>query len=166
MNQEKTIAEQLTLAYIQAGRSIDGKTIVIVAQSLDDALDFSDENEVRAVFKKAKDMSDIPTQKTLKEALVNYRAEHTAYIPRNDNTPKLESDGGKIVRNGDEMRYMMATQRLSGIYFGMDEQTARNIVEKFESEPKNEEMKNYQRRWIAENAKAYRAKLDSMGRAA
>ena len=69
------ISEQLTVAYMQAGKKLTGENVAVVAKSIMDAIGFSSVEEVRESFRRAKMMQDIPTQRTLAEALANHRAE-------------------------------------------------------------------------------------------
>ena len=164
---EKAVAAELTLAYMQAGRSISDKAVLVVANSLSAALDFSDEEEVREAFRRARDVVDVPTQRYLKDALSNYRAERRKYEESraaSSATPRVEFGGSRMVSKA-ETRYIEATQALAGIYFGMDIETARRVAATFEMDPRNREMVDYQRGWIVRNAKASLAKLESMRRA-
>lgn len=151
---EKLVAEQLTLAYVQAGKSIAKNTVVVVANSLADALGFSDENEVRETFRRAKDMADIPTQRVLKEALANHRAESIAYVPPQTETPRIGYVGSRIPSH-DEKMYILATQRLAGLYPYMKAEDAKRIAEEFEADPKNRDFVDYQRGWIYRNARKF-----------
>lgn len=151
----EAIHQQLILSYTQAGRVVP-TTVGVVAAALQDALQFSSVEEVHNAFRKARDMADVPTQRVLKEALTNHRQENLPQ-PRvyaiEDNRP-----GKKIVTN-EETEYMIATQALCDIYFGMDKETARAIVERFEADPKNAECVAYQRAWLKKNMAFYRAQL-------
>ena len=69
------VVNELTLAYMQAGSKISTANAIDVAKSLCESLDFKDAVEVKATFRRAKMMQDIPTQRTLAEALANHRAE-------------------------------------------------------------------------------------------
>jgi hypothetical protein len=161
-NVTRAIHDELVLSYTQGGRVVPS-TVAVVATSLRDALGFADEEEVHRAFCRARDMADVPTQRVLKEALGNYRAEHRAYIE----PPKvaaIESDGSKLATN-EETRYIMATQTLCGMSFGMDKELAMSIVKEFEADPKHDENVAYQRRWLKRNMNVYRAKLDKMLRA-
>ena len=149
------IVEELTIAYIALGRNISKENALVVASSLHRALNFNDVDEVRATFCRAKNIADIPTQRVLGEALTNHRAEHTAYIPPKRNVPAVGYDGAKLVKN-DEIPYMMATQRLYGIYLEMDETAARQIVRDFEANPKNKPFVEYQKKWLRDNGTKYR----------
>ena len=151
----EAIHQQLILSYTQAGRVVP-TTVGVVAAALQDALQFSSVEEVHNAFRKARDMADVPTQRVLKEALTNYRQENLPQ-PRvyaiEDNRP------GKKLATNEETGYMMATQTLCDIYFGMDKETARAIVERFEADPKNAECVAYQRAWLKKNMKHYREQL-------
>lgn len=149
------IIEELTISYIAMGRNVSKENALVVASSLQNALKFNDVDEVRDTFRRAKNIADIPTQRVLGEALTNHRAENTAYKSRlQSNVPTVGYDGAKLVKN-DEASYMMATQRLCGIYLEMDEATARQIVRDFEANPKNKSFVEYQRKWLRENGGKY-----------
>lgn len=104
MNIEKAIAEELTLSYMQAGRSITGENVVIVAQSLARAVDFRNEQEVHAAFTKARDTEAIPLQGTLKgivdsmrrletsEAMIEYSDPRWPWLPKSDLMRKTNFD--------------------------------------------------------------------------
>lgn len=150
------IVEELTIAYITLGRNISKENALVVASSLHRALNFNDVDEVHDAFRRAKNIADIPTQRVLGEALTNHRAENTAYKSRPQrNVPAVGYDGAKLVKN-DEIPYMMATQRFYGIYLGMDEATARQIVRDFEANPKNKSFVEYQKKWLRDNGEKYR----------
>lgn len=138
MNIEKAIAEELTLSYMQAGRSVTGENVVIVAQSLERALDFRNEQEVHDVFKRARDMADVPTQMVLKQAMQNHRAERipaSQAITWNPSLTKSQSD------------YIHAWWHLRGTKMAwLTDSQAEEIVDRFESDPKNKEFKEYQHR--------------------
>lgn len=145
----EAIHQQLILSYTQAGRVVP-TTIGVVAASLQDAIQFNDVGEVHDAFRRARDMADIPTQRVLKEALTNHRRENLPK-PRvyaiEDNRP-----GKKLAKN-DETAYIMATQALCGIYFGIDMDCARKYVERFEADPRNAECVAYQRAWLKKEMK-------------
>ena len=69
------ITEQLTVAYMQAGKKLTGENVAVVAKSLMYAVGFRSVDEVKDSFRRAKMVQDIPTQRTLAEALANHRAE-------------------------------------------------------------------------------------------
>lgn len=75
------ISEQLTVAYMQAGKKLTGENVAVVAKSIMDAIGFASVEEVRETFRRAKMMQDIPTQRTLAEALANHRAETYSQAP-------------------------------------------------------------------------------------
>lgn len=75
------ITEQLTVAYMQAGKKLTGENVAVVAKSLMDAVGFRSVDEVKDSFRRAKMMQDIPTQRTLAEALANHRAETYSQAP-------------------------------------------------------------------------------------
>ena len=157
----QAIHDELVLSYTQAGRVVP-TTVAVVAAALMDAIKFSDDEEVHESFKRARMMADVPTQRVLNESLTNYRAEYRAYIAAPE-VPRIEHSGSKLVSNA-ETEYIKATQRLCGIFFGIDEERAREIVTEFEADQRNKEMVEYQRGWLKKNAKALRAKLDAMAR--
>lgn len=88
---EKILAEtseQITVAYMQAGKRITGENVAVVAKSIMDSIGFASVEEVRESFRRAKMMQDIPTQRTLAEALANHRAEtysQTSSLPLIEN---------------------------------------------------------------------------------
>ena len=69
------IYKELVLSYTQTGRVVP-TTLAVVSKSLTGSLKFSDVEEVHEAFRRARDMADIPTQRVLKEALANHRAEN------------------------------------------------------------------------------------------
>lgn len=69
------IYKELVLSYTQAGRVVP-TTLAVVSKSLTESLKFSNVEEVHEAFRRARDMADIPTQRVLKEALANHRAEN------------------------------------------------------------------------------------------
>lgn len=69
------VVNELTLAYMQAGSHISADNALNVAKSLCESIDFKSVEEVKAAFRRAKMVTDIPTQRTLAEALKNHRAE-------------------------------------------------------------------------------------------
>ena len=82
------ISEQLTVAYMQAGKKLTGENVAVVAKSIMDAIGFASVEDVRESFRRAKMMQDIPTQRTLAEALANHRAEtfsQTSSLPLIEN---------------------------------------------------------------------------------
>ena len=82
------ITEQLTVAYMQAGKKLTGENVAVVAKSLMDAVGFRSVDEVKDSFRRAKMVQDIPTQRTLAEALANHRAEsysQTSSLPLIEN---------------------------------------------------------------------------------
>ncbi len=153
----EAIHQQLILSYTQAGRVVP-TTIGVVAAALQDAIQFNDVGEVHNAFRRARDMADIPTQRVLKEALTNHRREnlpparHEAMIE--DNSP------GKKIATNEEVKYIMATQALCEIYFGIDKESAKRYVEWFEADPKNKEMVDYQRAWLKKNYRKLKEELE------
>ena len=82
------ISEQLTVAYMQAGKKLTGENVAVVAKSIMDAIGFASVEDVRESFRRAKMMQDIPTQRTLADALANHRAEtysQTSSLPLIEN---------------------------------------------------------------------------------
>lgn len=82
------ITEQLTVAYMQAGKKLTGENVAVVAKSLMDAVGFRSVDDVKDSFRRAKMVQDIPTQRTLAEALANHRAEtysQTSSLPLIEN---------------------------------------------------------------------------------
>ena len=75
------ISEQITVAYMQAGKKLTGENVAVVAKSLMDAVGFRSVDEVKDSFRRAKMVQDIPTQRTLAEALANHRAETYSQTP-------------------------------------------------------------------------------------
>lgn len=135
------VHQELTLSYTQAARVVPS-TIDVVAASLADALDFSNVQEVHDTFKRARNMEDIPTQRVLKEALKNYRAENTP------NPPAIGYGRGKDERpvTEKERNYIMAWWHLHGTRFPfLTDDEARRTVESFER--KDPEFASYQRKF-------------------
>lgn len=87
------IKEELSYSYAQAARIINSEAIVSVSENLARDIGFNDETEVREAFRRAREIQDVPTQRTLSEALKNHRAEHC--------TPAIENNGStlKIARS-------------------------------------------------------------------
>lgn len=144
------IREQLILSYTQAGRVVP-TTVGVVATALQDALMFNDVEEVHNAFRRARDMADVPTQRVLKEALTNHRREN---LPQ----PKVEmiedNRPGKKIPTNEEVTYMMATHSMCGT--GPKITNDREIIAKFEADPKNAECVAYQRAWLKKNIRLYR----------
>lgn len=144
------IREQLILSYTQSGRVVP-TTVGVVATALQDALMFNDVEEVHNAFRRARDMADVPTQRVLKEALTNHRREN---LPQ----PKVEmiedNRPGKKIPTNEEVTYMMATHSVCGT--GPKITNDREIIEWFETDPKNAECVAYQRAWLKKNIRLYR----------
>ena len=68
------IHQELVLSYTQAGRVVP-TTVDVMARSLEDSLHFSDAAEVHRVFKKARMVADVPTQRVLKDCMDSVRQE-------------------------------------------------------------------------------------------
>lgn len=147
------VVKELTIAYLAAGRTVSKENVLVVAASLQDALNFHDIYEVRGAFKRAKDMADVPTQMVLKEALRNHQRERgTRGVGYDNAAPKqITSEGTRRLKEGEGW-YVAATHCLAGFYDGMDKERAQAIVDEFEANPNNKSLVEYQRRWIA-NAK-------------
>lgn len=144
------IHEQLALSYAQAGRVIP-TNVAIIAASLQDALQFNNVEEVHNAFRRARDMADIPTQRVLKEALTNHRREN---LPQ-PNVEMIEDNRpGKKIPTNEEVTYMMATHSVCGT--GPKITNDREIIAKFEADPKNAECVAYQRAWLKKNIRLYR----------
>lgn len=77
------IYKELVLSYTQSGRVIP-TTLAVVSKSLTESLKFSNVEEVHEAFRRARDMADIPTQRVLKEALTNHRAENYGAIAQDE----------------------------------------------------------------------------------
>lgn len=137
------IREQLILSYTQSGRVVP-TTVGVVAAALQDALKFSNAEEVHNTFRRARDMADIPTQRVLKEALTNHRQE--TMPPTRPET--LIEDGyvGHRQPTNEERAYIFATQSACGIGPLVDND--REIIAQFEANQKNTEFIEYQRGWL------------------
>lgn len=83
------VAEELTLAYMAAGRNAPEGNLLIVAGSLAENIPFQSVDQVHAVFSRAKDIEPIPTQKALKEAFKNYGEEYLKYSPGKSSTKAI-----------------------------------------------------------------------------
>jgi len=144
------IHQELTLSYTAAGRVVPS-TIDVVAASLADALGFSDVDEVHAVFRRARDISDVPTQKILKDVLFAHRESSVK--------PVAIAYREGLTRN--QYDYINAWWHLHGTRIPwLDDEKAKGIVTAFESDPKNVEFVNYQRSWThvaADNVMKYGA---------
>lgn len=79
-----SIVDDLTLSYTAACRTVP-TTVRVIATSLQTALNFASPDEVHFAFKRARDVADIPTQRVLRDALDNHRAEVGKY-----ETPKAQ----------------------------------------------------------------------------
>ena len=153
------IREQLILSYTQAGRVVP-TTVGVVATALQDALMFNDVEEVHNAFRRARDMADIPTQRVLKEALTNHRREN---LPQPNVEMIDDNRPGKKIPTNEEVTYMMATHSVCGT--GPKITNDREIIAKFEADPKNAECVAYQRAWLKKNMKHYREQLARIMRA-
>ncbi len=109
------IVSELTLAYIQAGSHISADNALQVAKSYCEEMDFRDLTEVHEAFRRAKTVADIPTQRTLSEALKNYRAETlTPMKTRIDPPPRHSPIQGRTDASGSPMTSTMSSCRKSG----------------------------------------------------
>lgn len=141
MSLQKAIAEELTKSYLQAGRHISSDNVKVVANSLMESIDFDSEEEVRATFKRARDMEDIPTQRVLKESLRNHRAET---IPAPKAVTNGTTEDTRPVTN-EEKDYVYAWWHLHGTKNAwMTDGQAQDIVSRFESDPTHKEFATYQ----------------------
>ena len=137
------IREQLILSYTQAGRVVP-TTVGVVAAALQDALKFSNENEVHNAFRRARDMADIPTQRVLKEALTNHRQETT---PPPARETLIEDDYiGHKIPTSEQRAYLWATHSICGTIPKI--KNDREIIAQFETNQKNAEFVEYQRGWL------------------
>lgn len=85
----KAICDELTLCYESAGRK-SPESLMVVAASHAEAIDFKDRRHVHEAFKRARDIEPIPTQKTLKECARNYSEEVLKYEGVDSRYAKLE----------------------------------------------------------------------------
>lgn len=88
---ETTIArirDELAICYEHIGRKAP-ESLPIIAASLQEAIGFNSPEHVHEIFKRAKDIESIPTQKTLKECYRNYSEEVLKYRGAG-NTPSIE----------------------------------------------------------------------------
>lgn len=135
------IHEQLALSYASAGRVVP-TNVAIIAAALQDALQFSNVEEVHNAFRRARDMADIPTQRVLKEALTNHRQETTP-PPARPETMIEDNYIGHKIPTSEQREYIWATQSMCGTIPKIAND--REIVKKFEDDPKNAEFVEYQR---------------------
>jgi hypothetical protein len=144
------IHEQLALSYASAGRVVPTNAAIIAA-TLQDALQFNDVEEVHNAFRRARDMADIPTQRVLKEALMNHRREN---LPQ----PKVEmiedNRPGKKMATNEERAYIFATHSVCGT--GPKIKNDREIIAQFEANPKNAEFVEYQRTCLKNYIRTHR----------
>lgn len=143
------IQQELVLSYTQSGRVVPS-TVDAVALSLQDALKFSDTEEVHSTFKRARDIADVPTQKVLKEAITNHRAERM---------PTSQAITWQNTATKAEQDYIYAWWHLRGTRMAwLTEEKAQATVDAFEADPKNREAVMGQRKWehvAAENIMRY-----------
>ena len=91
-NNETTIArirDELAICYEHIGRKAP-ESLPIIAASLQEAIKFSSPEHVHEIFKRAKDIESIPTQKTLKECYRNYSEEVLKYRDGGNGTAAIE----------------------------------------------------------------------------
>ena len=85
----KRIRDELAICYEHIGRKAP-ESLPIIAASLQEAIKFSSPEHVHEIFKRAKDIEAIPTQKTLKECYRNYSEEVLKYRDSGNGTPSIE----------------------------------------------------------------------------
>lgn len=83
------IVDEMSLCYESIGRKTPD-SITIISASIQDALHFSNLQQVHEIFKRAKDIEPIPTQRTLKECLKNYGEEWLKYDGENQDAKAIE----------------------------------------------------------------------------
>ena len=83
------VQNELALCYESIGRKASD-ALPFVAASIQDAIHFETAEQVHEVFKRAKDIESIPTQKTLKECLKNYSEEVLKYVRRDTDAGQIE----------------------------------------------------------------------------
>lgn len=91
-NNETTIArirDELAICYEHIGRKAP-ESLPIIAASLQEAISFNSPEHVHEIFKRAKDIESIPTQKTLKECCRNYSEEVLKYSGEVNGTAAIE----------------------------------------------------------------------------
>lgn len=91
-NSETTIArirDELAICYEHIGRKAPD-SLPIIAASLQEAISFNSPEHVHEIFKRAKDIESIPTQKTLKECCRNYSEEVLKYSGEANGTAAIE----------------------------------------------------------------------------
>lgn len=138
----EAIHQQLILSYTQAGRVVP-TTVGVVAAALQDALQFSNVEEVHNAFRRARDMADIPTQRVLKDALTNHRHETT---PENKPERLIGHDDksvhiGKRIPSEKQRRYFWAVHSLTSPFIHVE--NAWQIISEFEADPRNKEYVDY-----------------------
>lgn len=87
MNIINAVLDELQLSYASCGRT-PSVALDVVAKSIAGAIGFRDENHVHVIFSKARNIENIPTQKTLAEVARNYGEEVLKYDRRNDDDTK------------------------------------------------------------------------------
>lgn len=85
----KAIQNELTLCYEAIGRKAP-ESAPFIAASIQEAVKFSNLQQVHECFKRTKDVESIPTQKSLKEAFKNYGEEWLKYDGENQDAKALE----------------------------------------------------------------------------
>jgi hypothetical protein len=91
-NNETTIArirDELAICYEHIGRKAP-ESLPVIAASLQEAIKFSSPEHVHEIFKRAKDIESIPTQKTLKECYRNYSEEVLKYRDSGNGMASIE----------------------------------------------------------------------------
>ena len=85
----KRIRDELAICYEHIGRKAP-ESLPIIAASLQEAIKFSNPEHVHEIFKRAKDIESIPTQKTLKECYRNYSEEVLKYRDSGNGMASIE----------------------------------------------------------------------------
>lgn len=89
----KAAIEELTMAYMTAHKAVSEQNVNSVALNLCTALRFSSVSEVREAFRRSRLKEDVPTLRTLSDALGNLRAESyssASSAPQIENRNPLE----------------------------------------------------------------------------
>lgn len=112
MNDEivKSIYDEMALSYECAGRK-SPDSLLIVAGSIQDAVKFANVKQVHEIFKRARDVETIPTQRVLKECLKNYGEEFLKYSQDSDEPKSIEyTDRRSAWLPSDSLRRAVNTQ--------------------------------------------------------
>ena len=88
------VKNELALSYEASGRK-SPEAISVIAASLQEAIGFSCCNDVHEVFRRARNIEAIPTQKTLNECYRNYSEEVLKYRAVNAETKMLENKSSR-----------------------------------------------------------------------